>query len=321
MNIVKTLMMVLIMGLLSACESEQDVYNKQFVANSSLELDYALVNLEGKIKNKRLKNILILELYAKKLANIDPDLSEIANSIGQAGSADGEKLKSLGTRVKDFNKNSILKDDLSTLEKKMPSITKEYNSLKLGLDADIFDESLMDEINTLADLSGGELKRISIPKSATNQAAATPGQYLVGNPQYGSWQKDSSGSSVWMWIAAYSMLNNRPYYANSWYSKPRYSYYNDYGRSSYGTYRSRDSMRKLGSKNSFSTAKSKPKKSYISSKTKAKKSNFLKSSSRNSGFSSTSKSTSKPKSSSFFGSSQRNSGFRTSNGFGSWGGK
>jgi len=318
-NILKTLFMVLMIGLLSACESEQDVYNKKFIEDSVVGLESDLMTLERKVKNRKLKNILILELYANKLSTLDTDLSDIAYNIGQAGSADGEKFKSLRTRVEKFNKNKGLFEDLDNLEREMPSIRNEYNSLKLGLDADIFDESLMDEINTLADLSDGNLKRISIPKSASELKTATPGQFLVGNPQYGRWENNSSGSSVWMWIAAYSMLNNRPYYANSYYSRPRYSYYNDYGRSSYGTSRSRDRMRSLSSKNKFKAPK-KPKKSYMSSKTKAKSSNFYKSSSKKSNFSSSS-SSSKAKGSSFFGSSQRNSGYRTSNGFSSWGGK
>ena len=68
-----------------------------------------------------------------------------------------------------------------------------------------------------------------------NTVAKPPGSSMVGNPQYGHWQKDSSGNDVWFWVAMWSMMNNHnstPYYSRDYNSYNRYrvpnnSYYNN----------------------------------------------------------------------------------------------
>lgn len=67
-----------------------------------------------------------------------------------------------------------------------------------------------------------------------NNVSKPVGASMVGNEKYGHWQTNSSGSNVWVWFAAWSMMNNyhsTPYYYNNYdrydsYRRPHNPYYN-----------------------------------------------------------------------------------------------
>jgi len=47
--------------------------------------------------------------------------------------------------------------------------------------------------------------------------AAPPGMAYVGNPEYGEWKKDASGSSFWSWYGRYAFFSNLFFFPPSYY--------------------------------------------------------------------------------------------------------
>jgi hypothetical protein len=312
MNKIKIISLAFLALSLTGCwESESDKRIKKIKAKTEV-VNHDYDKLNNSLNSNPPTNALVLKAYAIKLKVSNPEYSEIADKLERNGKKNGDKMLAFKDRIEGLEDFISRKLDLNAeiTQQEYQTNSQETYSLMQGLNKESFNESLIDEINTLASLSGGSLKPVSTPEGSSE--SMTPGQALVGNPQYGRWETNSSGSSVWMWIAAYSMLNNnRPYYASSYYSRPRNSYYNDYGRNSYGSSREKSRSNKVYPQ----SKRAKPTKSY--SKLQKNKSNFPGSNSKKSNFGS-SKS---KKTSSFFGSSQRDSGFRTSRGSSSWGGK
>ncbi len=54
--------------------------------------------------------------------------------------------------------------------------------------------------------------------------AAPPGMAYVGNPQYGEWKKDDSGTSFWSWYGRYA------FFSNLFFFPPSYYYYGSWNR-------------------------------------------------------------------------------------------
>jgi len=273
------LFVVLAVLLTSACgnrypEETQKAYQ---AVNKRLEL------LKNELDRGTLRNAIITKTYAQQLKAINPAMSDVADTLHNDATSNGVPYQSLLKRTRAVNKNPETKQAYAT------SID-ELNGIYVASDGLIFNESLIDLVNTLADLSNGKLARVNIPKSdaASNSASSggkVPGSYLVGNPNYGQWSTNSSGSSIWAWYGQYAFFSAlmRPRYGyyggpigyGSWYSQPRHSYYHDYGRSSYGTSGDRDGWRK-GSQNlkKKGITPSKPKKDYRSRATAKRQSTY-----------------------------------------------
>ncbi|MCD4741027.1 MAG: hypothetical protein K8R67_00885 [Desulfobacteraceae bacterium] len=58
--------------------------------------------------------------------------------------------------------------------------------------------------------------------------AAPPGMAFVGNPEYGKWEKNSSGGSFWSWYGKYALFSNLLFYSTM--GPVRYSNWNGYNR-------------------------------------------------------------------------------------------
>ena len=260
------LFIVLAVLLTSACGNRyvEDIQQQQ------KQVDQQLSSLKTELDRGSLRNALIVKSYASKLKSIDPSLSEVADVLQSDATSNGTLYRSLEKRAQAVNKNPEKKEAYM-------AAADELNSIYAASDPIIFNESLIDLVNTLSDLSGGQLSRVNIPKSAATQAAAVPGSYLVGNPSYGQWSNDSSGNSFWSWYGKYAMFSSlmRPVLYGSWYGQPRYSYYHDYGRSSYGSRHDRQSW-KRGSDNlrNKGITPSKPKKDYRSNVSKKRQSTY-----------------------------------------------
>lgn len=194
--------------------------------------------LKQKLNGNHLRNAVIARDYAKTLVKYKPEMATIAVTLKKDTTSEGVMYQSLQQRLNKVNQNPQREDEYR-------KALSEILSLDAGSDSVIFNESLIDIVNTLADLSDGILPRINIPKSSSAEKSA-PGSYLVGNPNYGSWQKESSGSSFWQFYGQYALFRDlmRPSYGyngggqiyrDSWYDRPQYSYHHDYGRSTYGT--------------------------------------------------------------------------------------
>ncbi len=248
------------------------------IQQSQKAVDTRLATLKNELDRGSLRNALIVKSYASKLRAMDPSLSEIADVIQTDATSRGTLYQSLIKRAQAVNRTPEKKEAYNTA-------ANELNNIYVASDPIVFNESLIDLVNTLADLSGGELSRVNIPKSDTNKSEKVPGSYLVGNPSYGQWSTNSSGGSFWEWYGKYALFSSlirpsygyygRPTLFNSWYGQPRYSYYHDYGRSSYGSRQDRQGWQK-GSSNlrNKGITPSKPKKDYRSNASKKRQSTY-----------------------------------------------
>jgi len=221
-----------------------------------------LVELKHQLDSGTVRNAVIVKSYAEKLSRQDPSMEPIAKAMALDATSSGAPYQSLVTRLAVVNLEP--QDEKSYLP-----IKQELDSIYAGSDSAVFNDSQLDLANTLADLSQGKLPRLNIPKNARNEQTV-PGSYLVGNPQYGQYRTNSQGSSFWEWYGKYAMFSHvlgaftrGPIYYNSWYSRPHYSYYHDYGRSTYGTSRARQSWSTGSNKLREKGVKvAKPKKNY-----------------------------------------------------------
>jgi len=211
-----------------------------------------ILTLRQQLDNRKLSNANLIYSYAASLAAQKPELSKYISVLRQEAGSSGVLFKSLSKRLESVNINVENR-------RQYEPVFKELESIWAGSDPVIYNDSLMDVVNTLADLSDGKLARINIPKKT--QTESMPGSYLVGNPNYGQWQHQSNGTSFWQWYGQYrffsDLMGGNRIYDNQWYGHQRNSYYNDWGRSTYGGYsenqRWKDRKDKLSSKGVVTT--------------------------------------------------------------------
>jgi len=331
-------------------------YSEQLQGEYS-KVEQNLVTLERLLYNRQLTNAKIVDIYAKKLAQIKPDFKPIAESMAKDSTEKGVLYTGLVKRLKKVNREPENKQQFQLAHQSLVSID-------IAADPVVFNDALLDLINTMAELSGGQLETVSIPKDSQKAnvrgETVTPGSYLVGNPSYGEYRQSSSGSSMWHWYGQYAffsslmrggLYNQSPIYYNDWNRRPRYSYYNDYGRNTYGSTSDRNQTRQRNNTmrdQGYTPAK--PKKQYGSVKGRQRMSTYAQqkstqstkkygssnsgarhadksSNKRSSNYFSGNKSSSNKsqpvtkRSSSFFGSSSARNSSRSSSGSRSFGGK
>lgn len=262
---ISALLITSLLLLLSGCGND---YAQQIQKNSST-VEQRLNDLGKSLDRKQLTNTKIVDIYAKKLSLINPDLQPVADALANDATRQGTLYQGLLQRLQKINRNPENKQQFELASQSLMSINA-------GADPIIFNDALIDLINTMAELSGGQLNTISIPKDS--QAAnvrgetITPGSYLIGNPGYGEYRQDNSGRSFWHWYGQYAFFNslfrgssyNRyPTYYNNWNSRPHYSHYRDYGRNTYGSRQDRyqTAQRDTKMRNNGQTP-AKPKKQY-----------------------------------------------------------
>jgi len=348
---VSPILVICILLLLSGCGND---YAQQTQKNYN-SVEQHLKGLGKKLDRKQLTNTKIIDIYAKKLTLINPDLKPVAEALANDATSKGTLYQGLLQRLQKINLDPENKQQFDLTSQSLMSIDA-------GADPIVFNDALIDLINTMAELSGGQLNTISIPKGSqaanVRGEAITPGSYLIGNPGYGEYRQDNSGRSFWHWYGQYAFFNslfrgssyNRyPTYYNDWNSRPHYSHYRDYGRTTYGSQQDRYQTTQRDTKmrnNGLTPAK--PKKQYGSVKGRQRASTYnqrannsgKKYGSTNSGArhadkgvkkrsssffgrSSTASSRTAPprRSSSFFGSSSARSSSRSSSGSRGFGGK
>ncbi len=231
-NVWKLIVLFSFAFILLGCESKEEQMQKALKQQiTSAELD--LADLGKALDQGHIRNAKILNQYGDLLKKQKPELTQIADLISLDSTREGPLFKSLVTRLNEIKAEKATLNSANSLFDRLSSL-KEAASLSL------FGDALTDPINVLADMSDGDLARIgAISKTAEN--AANKGQdygrgsQLIGNPQYGNWQTNSSGMSFWEWYGMYALISNisSPIYYDGWSRSRRYSYYNDYGRSRY----------------------------------------------------------------------------------------
>ena len=177
-------------------------------------------------------NVGLVRRYADEVGRARPDLERTARELAKEATREGRHFAGLEKRIAAVD-GAPGGDDAAT------RALDEIVRIEAAADPVVFNDSLIDVLNVLADLSGGRLGRVEGDVGGT-VAARGAGSHLVGNPAYGRWQQDSSGSSFWVWYGAYALLGHAfwrpgPHYYDDWYRRRGWSYYGDVGRNYYGT--------------------------------------------------------------------------------------
>lgn len=284
--------LVSIIIMLSGCGEnkylEAEKYQHLESKQSQIQAKVSIDKLEKSLSSGSIRNAKLIDLYAEKVKEKNPELELIVSELKKESSTKGMMFLGLKER---FNSNvealktakatfeSSKKEDpdyLAALNKYNNVIIPEFQALLGASQTEIYNDALSDIVNTLAELSNGELARVDGKKSedfyketgAENKGAGT---LLVGNENFGEWKQDSSGNSFWAFYGQMAFLNamldlgHRPYYYNSWYSNRPYSSYHDYYGNRYGSQKYRTRTSSLNKKYGFNskTHKSSSAKSYV----------------------------------------------------------
>ncbi|CAM4416690.1 CHAD domain-containing protein [Pseudoalteromonas ostreae] len=215
-----------LVSLLMGCQSKEEQLQetiKQSIAKAEVEL----AGLGSALDSGSIRNAALLSEYGRILSNEKPELAKIAGVLVQDTTRKGPLYSGLQQRLADIKSTYLIPPYDETLQN--------IDLLRDAAKPALFSDALTDPINMLADMSGGSLARVG----AISQQAegAGEGNQLVGNPNYGNWQTNSSGISFWQWYGMYRILGDvfdRVEYG-SWSKRRKYSYYNDYGRARYSS--------------------------------------------------------------------------------------
>jgi len=216
--------------LLTACGDERPELLQSYIKTANHQIQ----NLAADLDNNAIRNAIILKQYANILEKQKVDLAPLLNELAKDGTKQGPLFQSLTRRLNTLKSDPDLLGDIDQQ-------LVEGQTLIEAADAGLYNDALSDPINVIADMSDGKLARVNaISQAQSLQANGADnngaGSQLVGNPSYGQWQTNSSGSSFWQWYAAYSLfsaLTPRPVGYYGWSSRRDYSYYNDVGRNRY----------------------------------------------------------------------------------------
>lgn len=283
---------VLSVLVLSACGNrfEDQLRKNHKVVQSNLKY------LKTQLDTKQLSNALLIDKYANALVRQKPDYTDIATLMKKEATSQGKAYTALTKRLAAVNLAPTDTEQAS-------SALRELQLINSAADVFEFNNSLADVVNTLASLSDGKLALINVPSS--QRSSARQANALVGNPSYGNWRQGTSGRSFWEWYGMYSMFNNvfgRRTYYDSWSSRPHYSYYNNYGRTRWGS--SADINRNHNLSRRYPSRYNKP--------SAAARTRYATSSSRSSSYGSSRSRSSRYRS---YGSSSRSSSFTNFRGF------
>lgn len=221
----KNFSLIFIILLLVGCSDPVEEQRKILLPIAAEQID----TLNKKLQNKELGNVLIIHDYAKKLERINPEYSDVTRNFLEQIAPNGKDITEFKNRLNRVHTNP------ESFDSKEDALM-EVNAIVAATNPEVYNDSLVDVVNTIAALSDGRLQKVQTSFSA-HGAHNAPGSSLVGNPKYGSWE-ERNGNSVWMWFAAYMVfdrLSNRPYYYHNWYYNRPWSYHHDYGRRIYSS--------------------------------------------------------------------------------------
>lgn len=216
-------------------------------SNALKQADVEMTRLESSLVNAdvvALPNIRYLRQYAEIVRRIEPDMKKLVSTLEAEGTVRGGLFSLLQARLTIANEKFAKEAQAS--RNSAIAVASEAVAVAQAAKADVFNDSLVDVINVLADMSKGKLPKLAFAETADK--TMPPTQHLVGNPAYGSWQSRSGGGSFWAWYGQYRLFSDvlgwrsgYRYNQNSWYRSRSASYYGDVGRHYYGTNRSNGS--------------------------------------------------------------------------------
>ena len=222
--------------LLSGCSDPELEKATSTFKQAEIELGRLEISLaNGSVAE--LPNLRYLKQYADIVRRIEPDMNELISTLQAEGTTKGGLFTSLKNRL--GNAKQYLGKEAQASREAAMAVSVEAAAIALAAKADIFNDSLVDVINVLADMSKGKLPKLNFAE--TSDKTMPPTQHLVGNPAYGSWQR-GSGGGFWVWYGQYRLFSdvlgwNRGYHYNQnyWYRSRSASYYGDVGRHYYGS--------------------------------------------------------------------------------------
>ncbi|MBX2857734.1 MAG: hypothetical protein KTR17_03645 [Cellvibrionaceae bacterium] len=224
------------MGLWGCSSNEQRV--KKELEFATQQVNNGITQLKQHLQAGRVRNAKLLKVYADSIKKNHPEYREIANLLAQDATVSGPIISALEQRLNDAKKqipNAVRFPD------KTRQLGQELNAIHAAADIQNFNLALTDPINVLADMSGGKLSRLSTAGTSADTSITAPvGSELIGNPNYGQWQTNSSGDTFWEWYGKYALISSLFDLASSgsfsgWSSNRRNSYYHDYGRDYYSS--------------------------------------------------------------------------------------
>lgn len=183
-------------------------------------------------------NLTYLKQYAEVVKQVDPVLKPIAATLEAEGSTSGAMFSLLKSRLTSAQRKFEI--EASSSRDSSLYVAREAVAITQAAKPDVFNDSLVDVINVLADMSKGKLPKLAFGETADK--SMPPTQHLVGNPAYGSWRHNGTGNNIWAWYGQYRLFsdvlgwgNNYRFNQDSWYRSRSGSYYGDVGRHYYGT--------------------------------------------------------------------------------------
>jgi len=225
-----------VMFMTSAC-SDPEFEEASHALNQAEE---EVSRLESLLKTTAvgfLPNLRYLRQYGEIVRQIEPGLGPLASTLEAEGTVEGGMFTILKTRLASAKQKFTTEANAS--RKASIAVGVEATAITQAAKPDVFNDSLVDVINVLSDMSKGKLPKLNFSK--TNDKTMPPTQHLVGNPAYGSWQSRPGGGSFWGWYGQYRLFSDvlgwgrYRYDQNYWYRSRSASYYGDVGRHYYGT--------------------------------------------------------------------------------------
>lgn len=292
---------------------------KDQIAQQTPITEQRIAQLGEALNSGNVRNAALIQQYADKVSKSKPELNQLINEFRKDATTQGPMYQSLIDRLNTAKLQPAMFASNQDLYEELINIYQ-------AADPVLYSDALSDPLNVLADMSDGTLPRInSLPKDqslrANNAQDFGVGEQLIGNPNYGQWQTNSSGMSFWAWYGMYSMMGDifgsrRTYYSD-WGRYRNYSYYNDYGRTRYSSPRQLKKQTQLDTrtKKSFASRGQKFDSAYSKNRTGASslsgKSKTAQSSANKFRAKTANKSSFAKKSS--FSNSNKNASFRNSN--------
>ncbi len=228
---------------LISCGEDADVLK---IRDDTAQVARQIDDLNRALSRRELTNAMILAQYIRAFKTQKPEFAELADKFAESIKPGNPAIEAFKQRLK------VVQDNPESLGDNR-AVIQELSALSFGTGKDMYNDSLLDVINTIADLSDGKLARIGAPQKSAGDTGAASASQLVGNPQYGHWQTNSGGQSFWAWYGQYalisSLLGGNRYRYNDWSYNRGWSHYNDYGRSRYASQRQRNSYRDFQKKN------------------------------------------------------------------------
>ncbi len=254
--------LVLIFGIvfLAGCTSQEEKWLNQ-IQSRVIDTERAIGNLKTHLSHGTIRNARILKQYANFVKRDKPELGEIIDTLSVEGTLDSLIFTNLQSRL--IEAKGLVKTNPPKTESGAQNMWSELDSIIAAANINNFNMMLTDQINVIADMSDGKLGRVESMSKVASLAAnkATDfgaGSQLIGNPNYGSWRTNNSGTSAWTWFAMYavfSSMNRNPIYYDRWSRGRDYSYYGSVGRHHYSSPKQKTAQTTLNKKHTDKFAK------------------------------------------------------------------